>query len=98
MDSTPNSYRREAAAVAEPIYNLKKEIEPMKAIHVERIGPNYRVSLTTGEEGVAETEVCPGRESLIVALGKEGASQKGIFDIFKQLESSSNAELCLQED
>jgi hypothetical protein len=33
-----------------------------------------------------------------IALGKEGASQKGIFDIFKQLESSSNAELRLQED
>ncbi len=98
MDSTPNSYRREVAAVAEPIYNLRRKIDPMKAIHVERIGTTYRVSLTTREEGVAETEVCPGRESLIVALGKEGASQKGIFDIFKQLESSSNAELCLQED
>jgi hypothetical protein len=66
--------------------------------HDSRIGTTYRVSLTTGEEGVAETEICAGRESFIVALGKEGASQKGIFDIFKQLESSSNAELCLQGD
>jgi hypothetical protein len=76
----------------------KKEIEKMKAIHVERIGTTYRVSLTNGEEGVAETEVCAGRESLIVALGKAGASQKGIFDVFKRLESASNAKVCLQKD
>jgi hypothetical protein len=52
----------------------------MKAIHVERIGTTYRVSVTTGEEGVAETEVCAGRESLIVALGKGGTSQKGMAE------------------
>ena len=33
MDYTPNSYRRKASAkVAEPIYNLKKKIETMKAV------------------------------------------------------------------
>jgi hypothetical protein len=69
----------------------------MKVIHVERIRSTYRATLTTGS-GLAETVLCGGSEQLIAALGNWGASPTGVFDILKQLESSVNAELCLQED
>jgi hypothetical protein len=69
----------------------------MKVIHVERIRSTYRASLPSEGEGLSKTVVCGGSEQLIAALGKWGASPTGIFEILKQLESSTNAELRVQD-
>ena len=67
----------------------------MKVIHVEKSDAAYRIFITEGDQGMAQDAQAIGTEQLKKALGQFGASEKGIADVLKQLETSLNAELRL---
>jgi hypothetical protein len=64
-----------------------------KVIHVERIGVKYRAWITLAGMEPGSHTFCQGPAQLRIALRQFGASDQGIADVFKQLESSAKADL-----